>query len=104
VLLSVQRTKTDVLFVTALILVVDGNIERVLTIDHTKLLDVLDKVEQIYSMGISKVVIADNLLLANKIKGHNLTLMELIQYERIIVPYRLTDEFTLALFIAQKEA
>jgi len=84
------------------VLFVDGETERLLTVDHANLLKILGILESLLGDGFTKHAIATNLLTAHKlIHADNLT--HVIQQERTVAALRGTDEFTLALFIAQKD-
>lgn len=94
------------------VLFVDADIDRLLTINHTALLYCLGLVEEIYSHTpipgkpamISKDAMRRGLLDA---QSFNLVplygLPEIMRYERELKVWRRTDEFTLALFIAQRK-
>lgn len=81
-------------------LFVDGRTDRLLNIDAWELAECLNLVEEVYSMGFPKAVIADSLYRAGK---HALDFTALRQYETALHAWRDSDEFILSLFIAQKE-
>lgn len=85
-------------------LFVDGDTDRVLRINADALLTQLAFVEYVYSRGFSKPIIASSLYLGLTVKrireiGHD-TIRNL---EDVLSRWRGSDEFLLALFIAQKE-
>ena len=80
-------------------LFVDGSIDRLLTINATRLLDTLELVEEVYAQGFSKPIIANSLYGGKS----NLDFATLRSYETRLAVLRPTDEFILSLFIAQKE-
>jgi hypothetical protein len=86
------------------VLFVDGDTARLLKINHAKLLDVLDTVEALLMLGLSKRAIADNVVAGMKLKALKdpTLLVQLLDYEQQLTSMRDTEEFTLALFVAQK--
>lgn len=84
------------------VLFVDGETERVLTVDYQNLLTVLGILESLLDDGFTKQAIATNLLTAFKLIHAN-DLTRIIERERTVAALRGTDEFALALFIAQKD-
>lgn len=83
-------------------LFVDGDIDRALTINVPVFLDLLNLVEKIYALGVSKKAILESLLF-NRIVAPQLSIENLLSYERQLAPFRDSDELVLATFIAQKE-
>lgn len=82
-------------------LFVDGDTDRLLLVDCTALLDCLDLVTVAYSAGFSKSAIATTLLHSFSTGQSPAQVMELESHLR---RWRGTDEFLLALFVAQKES
>ena len=80
----------------------DGNDERTLSIDALRMIECLDLVEIIYNAGFSKRAIADSLLRGITLKSFEQDAAQIIQYDAALQPWRGTDEFLIALFIAQK--
>lgn len=83
------------------VLMVHENIERVLMVDYAALLETLDFIESVMESGYSKAAIANTLLSSHKITSQNP--QQAITLEHRLKAIRSTDEFALALFIAQKE-
>jgi hypothetical protein len=81
-------------------LFVHEHTERLLRIDVSALLECLELVTSLHSAGYSKTVIATSLL-------HSLSsaqdYAELLAAERALARWRMTDEFLVALYVAQKE-
>jgi len=86
-------------------LFVDGDTDRLLTVSIMRLRECLDLIEQVYALGFSKQVIAVSLWTGLAPKTLLVIGMERItQFESVLSAWRGTDEFILALFVAQKEA
>lgn len=84
-------------------LFVDGDVARCLTVDVEALLTCLDFVEQIYNAGFAKGAIARSLFDGLNSKRFEEVQPDIFLWERRLQQWRPTDEFVLALFIAQKE-
>lgn len=81
------------------VLFVDGDVDRILMIDCTKLTAVMRQITFLMRRGYSKRAIAENLLSATKPSGITRLIFSL---ESEMKQVRHTDEFLLALFIAQE--
>lgn len=77
------------------------SLSTVLTIDWPAMLRQLHKVEELYSLGFSKPSIKDNLL-SSKAGVEAVGLVEAIRLESKLSHVRESDEFRVALVIAQK--
>lgn len=85
------------------VLFVDGDIERLLTVNYHTLLKYLDFVEFLMADGFSKRAISTSLLSGMKSAAFMQSATRVLALEAQVAQIRGTDEFTLALFIAQKE-
>lgn len=86
------------------VLFVDGDTDRVLKIDATLLLDVLNCVEEIYTRGYNKHAIMHSLFSGLPAQKLNAELLpQLLRDDARLSVYRDSDELLLATFIAQKE-
>lgn len=86
------------------VLFVDGDNERIITVDYIEVLRCLDLIESLLNLGYSKRAIGDNLLNGVKFKNLLSDIQSVMADERRIGTWRGTDEFSLALFIAQKDS
>ncbi|NJL53906.1 hypothetical protein HC928_01285 [bacterium] len=87
------------------VLFVDGDNDRLLTIHHARLMDTLNHIEMLLALGYSKRAIGDTLLHGASIKSMKNAdvIRRMMHLEAQTAALRHTDEFTLALFVAQKE-
>lgn len=83
-------------------LFVDGDTERLLNIHVNKLRVCLELVERVYAFGFTKRAIATSLMSGINVKSLAASLADVMRFESQLAAWRGTDEFTLALFIAQK--
>lgn len=85
-------------------LFVDGDVDRLLTVNVYKLRECLDIIEQVYNLGFSKQAIASGLIDSSQMKAiKTIGLPVVAEFERTLILWRDTDEFLIALFVAQKE-
>lgn len=82
------------------VLFVDGETDRVLTVSHSVLIEQLGIIESLLELGYNKRSISENLFTSKR--NSAIPLVYTLKSERCLSELRSTDEFTLALFIAQK--
>lgn len=83
---------------------VDGDTARTLDINANRLIECMALIERVMDIGFSKRAIAESLLFGVKLKDFAASAEAILQYESVLAQWRGTDEFLLALFVAQKES
>lgn len=71
-------------------------------VDYEYLIHVLDEVERLYNLGFSKVTMAQSLFKDNKLTMVH-SFDKVTKWERVLRTMRATNEFDLAVLIAQKD-